>query len=215
MANEIISKQNIFIIRAKSIHNLYEEIYDYSQVNYINIKTKVTIKCNLCHQSFDMTPDIHIHKIRGCKECKPYQPLLIYRAIKPLYKAVLLNCYLDNSKYTYNYRLSTLNIIIELDGKECFENIPFYKPKTEMQSIISFKNKEALEKNCSVIRLLYEDVLFDKYDWLSTIKLCVNNLLLIKPFNKIIFVCANNEYESQMVNADITCDLLKIDYINN
>lgn len=53
-----------FIERANIIHN---NTYDYSQVNYIDNKTKINIKCDI-HGIFDIRPDDHLQKV-GCIKC--------------------------------------------------------------------------------------------------------------------------------------------------
>ena len=53
-----------FIERAKKIHG---NRYDYSKVNYINAKTKVTIICKK-HGEFEQQPNSHLNG-RGCKLC--------------------------------------------------------------------------------------------------------------------------------------------------
>lgn len=37
---------------------------------YVNAKTKVRIKCNLCGHEFDVTPDVLLHRKKGCPKCK-------------------------------------------------------------------------------------------------------------------------------------------------
>jgi very-short-patch-repair endonuclease len=56
-----------FIDLAKSIHG---DNYDYSEVNYINAKTKVKIKCNMCEQSFLQLPRGHLYEESGCPRCR-------------------------------------------------------------------------------------------------------------------------------------------------
>lgn len=58
-----------FIDRSDKIHNCK---YDYSNVDYINNKTKVEIVCPL-HGSFMQTPEKHLHG-RGCPKCAPNCP---------------------------------------------------------------------------------------------------------------------------------------------
>ena len=58
------SKNNIFIEKAKQIHN---DKYDYSKVNYVNSRTKVGIICPT-HGEFWQTPHNHL-KGYGCAEC--------------------------------------------------------------------------------------------------------------------------------------------------
>ncbi len=55
-----------FIERAKSI---YGDKYDYSDVEYVNARTKVRIRCKT-HGIFEQTPDKHIGRDRcGCPMC--------------------------------------------------------------------------------------------------------------------------------------------------
>ena len=58
------SKNNIFIEKARQIHN---DKYDYSKVNYVNSRTKVCIICPT-HCEFWQTPHNHL-KGYGCAEC--------------------------------------------------------------------------------------------------------------------------------------------------
>ena len=54
-----------FIIKSRKIHG---NKYDYSKVNYVDIKTKVIITC-LIHGDFQQTPGSHINQKSGCKKC--------------------------------------------------------------------------------------------------------------------------------------------------
>lgn len=56
---------DIFIKRSKEIHN---NNYDYSLTQYIDIKTKVNIKCNECNVIFEQFPNNHLDGC-GCKNC--------------------------------------------------------------------------------------------------------------------------------------------------
>ena len=53
-----------FIAKAAKAHN---DIYDYSQVEYINARSKVRIRCTT-HGLFEQTPDNHIRG-NGCPHC--------------------------------------------------------------------------------------------------------------------------------------------------
>jgi hypothetical protein len=53
-----------FVKRAKEVHG---SKYDYSQVDYVDIKTRVNIICPI-HGEFNQTPDSHIHN-HECPEC--------------------------------------------------------------------------------------------------------------------------------------------------
>ena len=68
-----------FIEKAKAIHG---DRYDYSQVDYVNIDTNVTIICHV-HGPFPQTPLNHLHQESGCRDCadfgfNPSEPGLLY-----------------------------------------------------------------------------------------------------------------------------------------
>lgn len=55
-----------FIENARKVHG---DKYDYSKVEYVNNKTKVTIICPV-HGGFTQRPDMHTIKGNGCKLCR-------------------------------------------------------------------------------------------------------------------------------------------------
>jgi hypothetical protein len=61
-----MTKTENFIQKAKSVHG---DRYDYSLVDYINTKRKVTIICTI-HGAFEQTPNSHLSKKAGCPNCK-------------------------------------------------------------------------------------------------------------------------------------------------
>lgn len=58
------NKEN-FIEKAIQVHS---NNYDYSDVVYLNNKTKIIIKCNECNQIFTQTPNNHLSN-HGCPTC--------------------------------------------------------------------------------------------------------------------------------------------------
>ena len=60
--NSLTTKE--FVQKANKVHN---NVYDYSKVNYINTKTKVTIIC-LEHGEFEQKPNNHLSG-QGCLNC--------------------------------------------------------------------------------------------------------------------------------------------------
>lgn len=56
---------NEFITMAQNVHGC---LYDYSQVVYVNMHSKVTIKC-ATHGNFEQRPYAHIHNRQGCPAC--------------------------------------------------------------------------------------------------------------------------------------------------
>lgn len=60
--------QEEFIRRSLEVHG--ENVYDYSNVVYKNIHTKVDITCLRCGNKFKITPKHHIHRKQGCAICE-------------------------------------------------------------------------------------------------------------------------------------------------
>lgn len=54
-----------FIKKAKEIHG---DKYDYSKVEYINVKIPIVIICNSCNNNFEQIPNTHLRG-SGCKIC--------------------------------------------------------------------------------------------------------------------------------------------------
>ena len=107
MKESITSNTEEFIKKARKIHG---NKYDYSNVHYINDKTKVEIVCPI-HGSFLQTPDCHLSG-RGCNQCKSEkarkalfgvgyydirEPMSkgINRKIYHIWRAMLARCYSD------------------------------------------------------------------------------------------------------------------------
>ena len=66
MPKGLASTIDDFVVRARALHG---PKYDYSQVHYVNAKTKVIIVCP-DHGPWEQTPSNHLHpKKYGCKEC--------------------------------------------------------------------------------------------------------------------------------------------------
>jgi len=51
-----------------AVERIHNRFYDYSSVNYVNARKKVTIKCPI-HGRFEQTPHDHKNKKRGCSKC--------------------------------------------------------------------------------------------------------------------------------------------------
>lgn len=60
--------KELFIQMANEVHG----IYDYNKSNYIDMNTKIEIKCNCCNNFFILLPIRHIHNKQGCPYCTPY-----------------------------------------------------------------------------------------------------------------------------------------------
>ena len=82
--------------KAKEIHG---DKYDYSEVQYVNVDTKVIIICPI-HGRIEQTPYHHINRGCGCKKCKGNKISLSKRLLKNEFidKANLIH----KDKYDYS-----------------------------------------------------------------------------------------------------------------
>ena len=67
------NKTTCFISKAIKIHG---DRYDYSNVNYINAKTKINIICKI-HGEFEQTPSKHLSKYNFVKNEQKIQNIFI------------------------------------------------------------------------------------------------------------------------------------------
>ena len=173
--------------------------FDYSLVNYININTPIKIKCNDCNNVFEQLLPNHIKQNKGCPfcDCRITQKML-YNYLKSIYPNTLKEFkqkWCKNKKYLpFDYFIPELNIIIELDGLQHFQQVMNWKSPEENQITDKYKMKCANEKNISIIRIIQTDILYGKYDWKTEL---INNIEKIKIENIIqnIYMCKNNEYD--------------------
>ena len=99
-----------------------------------------------------------------------------------------------NRVLPFDFVIEENKIIIELDGQH-FKQVSNWKsPEIQLEKDI-YKMKCANNNGFSVIRLLEEDVIKNKYNWLEEIKLNIKKIINEKVVQNI-FICKNNEYYS-------------------
>ena len=143
------------------IHN---NKYDYSEVNFVNTKSKIIIICDI-HGSFLQTPQEHI-KGHGCKKCntlgKVSEPKLFNR-IKEHFKSDII---LSNNSPTWLGRQSLdiyfkdYNIAIEYQGIQHFKSTPFfggYDTYIKNKNRDEKKYKLCIENNCKLYYFTYNN----------------------------------------------------------
>jgi len=108
-------KTKLFITKAVKIH---KDRYDYSKVNYINAKTKITILCKE-HGEFQQTPSNHLSNF-NCQKCANNYKLDTDSFIEKA-KNIHSNRY-DYSKVNYTNADTQIIIICKIHGE--FRQIP-------------------------------------------------------------------------------------------
>ena len=123
---------NWFIDKAKKIHG---DKYDYSLVNYINLRTKVKIICPI-HGEFEQKPEKHLMK-RGCQKCD----------------------------LPFDFFLPDYNMCIEFDGEQHFKpklNFGGMIGFIKIQTNDNIKNEYCNNNNIKLLRIKYNEDVIDK-----------------------------------------------------
>lgn len=141
------SNSEEFIEKAKRIH----PEYDYSEVDYKNAKSHITITCPK-HGPFITTPDMFLRGC-GCPRCSESKG---ERAIREWLKNQKINFsdqhrFSDLKRYPYDFFLPDYNLIIEYNGEQHYKEIPdfFHREKGcfEGQLMRDKIKKDYAEKN--------------------------------------------------------------------
>ena len=120
-----------------------------------------------------------------------------YYSLKRQYRVIWCKNSKSNRYLPFDFVIEEKRIIIELDGKQHFEQIGSWKSPEETRKNDVFKMKCANENGFSVIRILQKDVYYNKYDWFREL---INKIELISNENRVqnIFMCKNDEYKDYL-----------------
>lgn len=166
---------NTFIEKSKEIHG---NKYDYSQVDYVNNKTKVKIICKI-HGIFEIRPDDHFQKV-GCINCTTRNTdnngeLFIKRAIE-----VHGNKY-NYSKVKYSNTHENVIIICSIHGE--FEQLPCNHLEGSNCPSCAINNKTLEKRKGNDIKFFMKanEMHDNKYDYSKSV--------YINKFEPIIIIC--------------------------
>lgn len=159
LSNKFRMSKEKFIEKSINVHG---DIYDYSNVNYINAHTKVEIIC-FKHGSFFQTYNHHVHSKRGCPKCKSskgektIREWLIENNIK----------FEEQKKFNelgmrmrYDFYLPDYNLLIEFDGEQHFKPIKYFggnKSFEKLQRRDTIKNEYAIENRYKLLRIAHTE----------------------------------------------------------
>jgi very-short-patch-repair endonuclease len=161
---------------------------------------KFKFDCDECNNAFE-TKLSDITKGIWCPYCVNktekilYDKLIFtYPALKRQYKVK----WCKNKNYLpFDFVIEEEKIIIELDGKQHFEQIGNWASPEENRKNDLYKMKCANENGFSVIRLLQKDVYENKYHWLNGL---ISNIEKNSNENRVqnIYMCKNDEYKDYL-----------------
>ena len=133
-----------------------------------------------------------------CPKCQYKTETKLYEKMIPLFPSIISQYkqeWCKNKQYLpFDFCIPEPKIIIELDGIQHFIQVSNWTSPEENFKNDKYKEKCANENGYSIIRIIQEDVLNDKYDWCKELCEAIEN---IKNGDKVvnIYLCKNNEYD--------------------
>ena len=162
-------------------------------------------ECDLCNKVFKSQLS-GVTKGVWCSFCVNKTEQILFNKLKEIYITLERQYRVEwckNSKTNrflpFDFVLEERKIIIELDGKQHFEQIGNWLSPVETRKNDLYKMNCANENGYSIIRILQKDVYYNKYDWLSEL---INNIEKItnEKIVQNIYMCKNNEYKDFDIN---------------
>lgn len=163
-----------------------------------NAIKKYIFDCPTCENEFSVTL-FNVTTGYWCPLCKNKTEKKLFNILIKLYPNIKHDFKVDWCKnirfLPFDFAIKEHNIIIELDGRQHFFLISNWQsPEIQLEKD-KYKTKCANENNFSVIRILQEDVYYDKYDWLLELDLNIKKIIEEKKVQNI-FMCKNDEYKN-------------------
>lgn len=170
--DQFVSKKtksvNEFINKAKVIHG---DQYDYSNIRYLNLSTKISIKCIKHNKDFLIKPKEHINKKQGCPLCS--SELNISKGEN------FIKTWLEENNITFikekkfptcknilplrfDFYIPVHNLLIEFDGEQHFKKRNHWKSGINKfittQKRDKIKNDWAQNNGYDLLRISYKEV---------------------------------------------------------
>jgi very-short-patch-repair endonuclease len=158
--------------------------------------------CDDCNKTFPCQLS-HITKGVWCSFCVNKTEKILFDKLIEKYNNLKRQFKVEwckNINYLpFDFVIEERKIIIELDGKQHFEQIPNWLCPKKTREIDNYKIKCANENGFSIIRILQNDVYKNKYDWLN--ELC-ENIEKITNEKRVqnIYMCKKDEYKDFDIN---------------
>ena len=186
-----------FSIHEKSKYWNYDKNKILSRDLFLNSHKKYWFTCEKGHE-FDMRLSHIALENNWCRFCMNKSEQKLQDRLKMDFPSLQREISPSWAKRKrYDFLIPELNVIIELDGPQHFMQISSWpSPESQHDNDVE-KIMRAIDNGYSVIRIVQEDVLNDKYDWYSEL---YDNIIDSKA--SVSFMCKHNEYDLLSVTID-------------
>ncbi len=144
--------------------------------------------CNKCNGEYNILL-VDFKRGYGCQLCKNKTEKKLLDSLLINYESIEFQFYINwcvnpetNRFLPFDFVLHDYKIIIELDGKQHFEQVSNWRNHEEQFKFDIYKTRCANQNGYSIIRIYQEDVYSDKIEWLTIIQ---NSIEHIKNKNSI------------------------------
>jgi very-short-patch-repair endonuclease len=152
-----------------------------------------------CGHTFDSALS-NINNGQWCPHCVNKTETKLYENISQIYPTLQRQFKQDWCKkikhLPYDFCIPEHKIIIELDGRQHFQQVSNWCSPDEQFENDKFKEECANQNDYSVIRLLQQDVLSDRYDWIKKLCDAIEEIKINNENNQItnIYLSKDEEY---------------------
>lgn len=163
---------------------------------YLNCHNKILFNCDKCGNDFSTKPNSITSGGNWCPFCKHKTEQKFYDIFSKFHKSLIREVKFEWCKNTtylpFDFLIPNFRIIIEIDGPQHFLQVSNWKSPELTQEGDIYKMNCANSKGYSIIRIIQDDILKDKYDWVIELKCNIFKIIIEGKQN--IFMCKNNEY---------------------
>jgi very-short-patch-repair endonuclease len=174
-----------------------DENHENSRYVFLNSNKKYVFNCDKKHKFNKALNDVTSGS--WCPYCVNKTEQFLYDKLISLYPSLQQQFKSDWCQHKrFDFVIPEYNIIIELDGRQHFEQVSNWTSPEETQENDKYKTECANQNNYSVIRLLQEDVFYNTYNWLDELNQNIQKIIS-EGLTQNIYMCKNNEYEADVL----------------
>jgi very-short-patch-repair endonuclease len=157
---------------------------------------KFWFTCSECSSNFNIILSCVSGNGSWCPKCKKKTENKLHSALDGMYSLVVYQYKQDwcmNKKHLpFDFCIPEKKVIIELDGPQHFTQVSNWKSPERCLENDIFKQRCANENGYSVVRIIQDDVWFDRYDWFTKLQEALKNIGDCEN----VFLCQNHEYDT-------------------